>query len=64
MQGCNLLIQAKVTSSAAKLLKTYFFQNSKEPEAIIINMTRNFDLDFKIKTPEKLEEFFKKLGIW
>lgn len=44
MQGCNLLIHASVTSSAAKLLKEYFFKYSREPEAIIINMTRNFDL--------------------
>ena len=64
MQGCSLKIRTSMTSSAAKLIKEYFFKDSRESEAIFLTMTKNFDLDFKIKTPENLQEFFNKLGIW
>ena len=51
IKGCNLDVRASLTSSAAKLLKQYLFKHSKEPEHIILTMTKNFDLDIKIKTP-------------
>lgn len=44
MQGCNLILHGSMASSGAKLIKEYFFKDSRDTEAIVISLTRNFDL--------------------